>query len=167
MNKNSRWPIIICAALALHVVAWLAVAYLAVSDPSFAVEEDYYQKAIDWDEKMAQDKTNRSLGWMCEIHVESQSPGMATLSVHLLDDVRSPVVGATVEAQTFPVARSSHLLQSSLTENGDGRYEAPLAMERPGRWEVRLIAQRNGSTFTHAEVLYFTPTPRIPRDTNP
>ncbi len=53
----------IAGALAFHVISSLVVVYVATSDPSYAVEDDYYQKAVAWDEKRAQDRTERRSGW--------------------------------------------------------------------------------------------------------
>ncbi len=58
MKPGALWPWVIGGALVLHVVVSLGVVFFATSDASYAVEEDYYQKAIDWDQKRAQDRTN-------------------------------------------------------------------------------------------------------------
>ena len=62
MKKGSLWPWVIGGALVLHVLVSLAVVFFATTDASYAIEEDYYQKAINWDEKRAQDRTNNELG---------------------------------------------------------------------------------------------------------
>ena len=49
------------AGFALYASGLLLVLS-AASDPSYAVEEDYYQKALAWDEKRAQYHTNEVLG---------------------------------------------------------------------------------------------------------
>ena len=67
---NIRWPVIIVSALAIHAVASLVVVLIAVSDPSRAVETDYYQKALRWDDKKAQDARNLSLGWSLATETE-------------------------------------------------------------------------------------------------
>ena len=43
------------------MVASLVVVFVATSDPSYAVEEDYYQKAVNWEAEQAQQERNRQL----------------------------------------------------------------------------------------------------------
>ena len=63
MKRGSWWPIGITAVLATTVAANVWVATIASDDPSFAIEPDYYAKAIAWDSTLAQARTNATLGW--------------------------------------------------------------------------------------------------------
>ncbi len=153
MKKGSLWPWIIAGALALHVVASLVVVFVATSNPSYAVEEDYYQKALHWDDKRAQDRTNEELGWILNLTVRpAATPGEEpTLEVHLADAGGEPVDGAVVAVETFHNARAGDILRSSLDAVGEGIYRTTLPMRHNGRWEVRFTAGRGREHFTHAE----------------
>ena len=98
MKKGSLWPWVIGAALALHVIGSLVVVAIATSDSSYGVEEDYYQKAVNWDEKRAQDRTNAELGWSLEFEVfPPQRPGeRPTIEIRLADNTGEPLTGASV-----------------------------------------------------------------------
>jgi nitrogen fixation protein FixH len=143
----------IAAALALHVVASLVVVYVATSDPSYAVEEDYYQKAVAWDERRAQDRTNEGLGWLLEINVEPPvQPGeQPRLQVEILDGGGQPLSEATVTIEAFHNARADDIVRETLTEAGDGVYRASLPMHSNGRWELRFTVDRGSDHFTHTE----------------
>ena len=151
---NIRWPLIIVSALTLHVVVSLAVAFVAVSDPSRAVEADYYQKALHWDEKKAQDATNLTLGWTLPFETETESPGSVLLRARLLDDRGEPLAGAHLGVTTFHNARAAEILRDTLRDQGDGWYAATLPMRRGGRWELRFEAEHDGKTFTLVENRY-------------
>lgn len=157
MKKETRWPIIIATAMVLHVVAWLAVAYLAVSDSSFAVEENYYEKALAWNEHQKQQLINRELNWHVEAQIELKRDGLAKLRLRLQSPKKEPITGAQVAITAFPIARSNQRIQATATESSDGWYEADLTTHRPGRWEVRMIARRHEVTYTHTDVVYAAP----------
>ena len=153
MKKGSLWPWIIAGALALHVVASLVVVFVATSNPSYAVEEDYYQKALHWDDKRAQDRTNEELGWILNLTVRPAAmPGEEpTLEVHLADAGSEPIDGAVVAVETFHNARADDILRASLDAVGEGVYRTTLPMRHNGRWELRFTVDRGREHFTHTE----------------
>ena len=55
MKRGMWWPIGITTVLATTVAANLWVMRLANEDHSFAIEPDYYRKAIMWDSTLAQE----------------------------------------------------------------------------------------------------------------
>ena len=154
MKKGAAWPYLIAGALALHVVVSLVVVFFATSDASYAVEEDYYQKAIDWDQKRAQDRTNASLGWRFEFEVlPPEQPGdQPRLEVTLRNEAGDPLTGATVTVEAFHNSRSDDILRASLLEIDEpGVYRATLPMQHNGRWEMRFVVERDGQRLTHSE----------------
>ncbi len=154
MKKGAAWPYLIAGALALHVVVSLVVVFFATSDASYAVEEDYYQKAIDWDQKRAQDRTNASLGWRFEFEVlPPEQPGdQPRLEVTLRNEAGDPLTGATVTVEAFHNSRSDDILRASLLEIDEpGVYRATLPMQHNGLWEVRFVTECNGQRLTHSE----------------
>ena len=153
MKKGSLWPWVIAGALALHVVASLVVVFVAASNPSYAVEEDYYQKALHWNDKRAQDRTNEELGWRLDITVRpAETPGEEpTLEVHLADGGGEPIDGAVVAVETFHNARADDILRAGLDAVGEGVYRTTLPMRHNGRWELRFTVDRGQDRFTHTE----------------
>lgn len=153
MKPGSLWPVIIAGALALHVVASLVVVFIATSDPSYAVEEDYYQKALAWNDRRAQDRMNDSLGWSIDFSVEPPAtPGdQPMLEMQLQDGAASAMNGAVVSVEAFHNARSGDIVRIQLTPGGDGVYRAPFPADRNGRWELRFSIDHEGRHFTHSE----------------
>ncbi len=76
------------------------------SNPTIAVEDNYYEKALDWDRERAQDRHNRELGWRLEFTVEpmpmSQDPitrvDLTTLDGELVTNVISVGAFASIDA---------------------------------------------------------------------
>ena len=154
MKRGAIWPYLIAGALALHVVISLIVVFVATSDPSYAVEEDYYQKALAWDDKRAQDRTNDALGWHIDFTVTPPvRPGdQPTLEVAVHDSTGLPLSGAVVSVETFHISRSDDILRASLQSTDEaGVYRTALPMRPNGRWELRFTVDRNGQRFTYSE----------------
>jgi len=153
VTKGALWPWIIAGALALHVAASLIVVAVATSDPSYAVEEDYYQKAVDWDLRRARDRASAALGWSLTAAVTPPSaPGeRPVLEARIADAAGAPVEGATVAVECFHNARSHDRIRARLEAAGGGVYRAALPMRRDGRWELRFTVNRGAEHFVHRE----------------
>ena len=146
-----RWPVLIIGALVIHVVVSLVTVVIATSNPSYAVEEDYYQKALAWDARRAQDRHNLELGWRLDFEVAPPLTAGSDpqLVVRLTDRSGQPLDGARVAVATFHNARADQIVRAELAATGGGAYACPLAMRRAGLWELRFTVDRGGEHFTH------------------
>jgi nitrogen fixation protein FixH len=136
------------------VVGSLVFVAIATSDSSIAVEEDYYQKAVNWDVKRAQDRTNADLGWSLTFDVTPPTrpgdPPMAEL--RLVDGDGKPLTDATVAAEIFHKARSADVIRIAFVAAEEaGLYTASPLMRHDGLWELRFTVDHDGNRFTHAE----------------
>lgn len=149
-RKGGHWPYLIVALLAVSLSANLALLVLAVDDPSFAVEPDYYEKAMAWDARRAQERRNEELGWSLELKVGAARslPGSRRIEVLLLDREGLTIEDATVRLETFHNARAGNILETTLAAEGEGRYAALLPLRRPGLWEFRFVVERGEETYT-------------------
>lgn len=149
MKRGAWWPIGVATILAATVGANVWVAVVAGSDPSFAIEPDYYAKAIAWDSTMAQARENARLGWRIETRVGSVSTTRSTrLDVVLVDSTGAPIRDATVHVAAFFNARASHVLAATLQFDA-GDYTAQLPMTYAGEWELRFDVRRGNEHFTN------------------
>lgn len=154
MKKGSLWPWVLGAVLAAHVVGSLVVVAIATTDPSIAVEENYYQKAVDWDQTRAQLLTNSKLGWSLGLVVTPpMQPGEQPLvEVRLADRDGNPLTDATVAVETFHKARSADIIRVTFVAAEDpGLYTASPAMRHDGLWELRFTVDRGADHFTQTE----------------
>jgi nitrogen fixation protein FixH len=149
VKHGQLWPWFPVALLVLGVGANLVLLTVAAGDPSFAVERDYYRKAVEWDRTLAQGEENARLRWSLGCEVRG-----GAMTVRLRDAAGRPLPGASVTVEAFHNARSSRILERSLVPGGEGEgkgegvYRADLPMTRPGLWELRFRAVRDGATFT-------------------
>ncbi|HHQ48186.1 MAG TPA: hypothetical protein ENK19_04800 [Acidobacteria bacterium] len=159
MKPSVRWPLLIAGLLTLHAAGMVTFAVIASSDPSHAVEKDYYQKALHWDEHRAQLAADAALGWQAEATARPAQPGLAAVTIALTDHDGQPVTGASAHLEAFHMARGKRILESDLEETAPGVYTATLPMRRDGKWELRLRAQRGDDLFTAVLKRYLVVTP--------
>ena len=148
MKRGTMWPIAIVTVLATTVAANIWVARIASADPSFAIEPDYYRKAITWDSTLAQDRHNAALGWRLTAQVDPVVAGRTRLSARLVDSTGALIDGATVRVSAFPVARAGEVHNATLGSTRTGVYDVPLAIERRGQWELRFDVRVRADRFT-------------------
>ena len=144
------WPIGIAAVLLLSAGSNILVMVIAKRDPAFAVEPDYYKKAIEWDASMAQERANASLRWdvSAQLVTASTATSPGTISVAIADASGQPVSRAQVTIEAMHNARAADRLQAALHETTVGMYTGSLEARRVGEWEVRVIAEQGGRRFT-------------------
>ncbi len=148
MKKGGWWPIAITLVLASTVAANFTVMRIAGSDPSFAVEPDYYKKAVAHDSTMEQQRQNLALGWTAYATVTRNEAGSLQLIVALTDSAGAAIRDATVSAVAMYIARAANPDSLALAGDGTGRYIGNLNGIHAGQWEVRVIANQGGSRFT-------------------
>lgn len=158
------WPVGIILVLALSVGSNIWVMFIARNDPAFAVEPDYYRKAVAWDTHMAQERANADLGWHASATLALATPGSpGRLDLTLRDGGGQPVSGARLTVEALHNARASQRYEATFAERSPGEYEASLDAHRPGEWEVRLTAVRGTQRYTEVLRLVAEPEDRDSR----
>jgi nitrogen fixation protein FixH len=149
MKRGSWWPIAVTAVLATTVAANVWVATIANDDPSFAIEQDYYKKAITWDSTLAQSRTNATLGWhLTPTLGPIGAEGRARLRATLTDSAGAPISDATVRVSALQVSRANDIQQVTLAAAAGGVYEAQLDARLRGQWELRFDVTAGSIHFT-------------------
>ena len=149
-RKGWYWPWFVGAFLLVgSLVPSVFLVYYALNDPSFAVEDDYYQKALDWDQTMEQMRANKALGWSLDLDLDrvAGADGTRALALRVLDGEGVALQGCRVSMLYFHNARAQMRFEESVTSEGD-LYVTRLSMQRPGVWEMRFTVQRGGDTYT-------------------
>lgn len=148
IRKDRIWPVAIVTVLALYVAFGLIAARIATHDPNFAVEPDYYRKAVMWDSSLAQSHRSDALRWRL---IPTLSPvgkaSPATLAFDVRDSAGAIVKGAHVSVEARQVAYAEDVTTATLDERGDGEYAAQVPLGRPGLWEFRVVATRGSDRF--------------------
>lgn len=148
-RRGWGWPFGLAVALVASAALNVGFAVVASRDASFAVEPDYYRKSLEWDRTMAQEDTNRALGWALAIRAEpAADSGKLRLVAILRDRAGRRVDGALVTVEARHGARAAEVVSGTLADAGNDGYAADLPLRRAGLWELRLTARRDGDVFT-------------------
>ena len=149
-RARSPWALVPVALLVSSALGVGSMAIIAVRDPHFATEPDYYQKAIRWDHTQDQAATNQRLGYVVELPavVKFDPHGQATLELKLSDRLGQRVTGARLAADAFANAYSGKLVGVVFEEQSVGVYRAKLKVSHPGQWVFRIVGSLGGERFT-------------------
>ena len=158
-SRGWYWPAGLAALLLGSAAANLALVFITSRDASFAVEPNYYAKALAWDERMAEQGRSDALGWSVALRVEPTGvPGRMRVTARLTDRAGTLIEGARIEAEAFHNARAGRIFSTAFEPAGT-IYSAELPIDRPGLWEFRLRATRGGDTFVATVVADVKSTP--------
>ncbi|MCK6513116.1 FixH family protein [Myxococcota bacterium] len=143
------WPWLLVGLLAISSGGSLLMVVIAINDPSFAVEDNYYKKAVEWDKQVDENTQSTRLGWRFDLTLKPHPtrPTLQILSVTLQAQDGSPLQDADVTVRAFHNAQASQPLRLTLKPTGKGRYTSPILAHRPGLWIFRLHAQRGPQRF--------------------
>jgi hypothetical protein len=142
------WPWVPGALLAGMLAGLGTLAVIATNDPGFALERDYYRKAVGYDREIEQRRENARLGWRLQAALSREAGGSGTSLLVSAEDAAGPVAGARVTAEAFANAHAATVFDLTLVEIAPGRYRANLPAMRSGLWEFRLRLLRGGESFT-------------------
>jgi len=143
--KDGAWfPYMLVALLLISVGANIYLVVRATNDPSFAVEPDYYAKAVEWDAIQAARAESEALGWTVDLE-----PSVEGAVVRLRDGAGLPIEGAKVGIVAFHNARAAERYEAQMKEEGDGHYAFDANFAREGLWEFQIEARWGEDTFTH------------------
>ena len=144
------WALVPVALLLSSALGVGSMAIVAVRDPHFATEPDYYQKAIHWDQTQAQVAANQRLGYVVHAprSLEFDQQGQATLELSLSDRLGQPVTDAQLTGKAFANAYSGELVQVVFEERSAGRYLTRLRVTHPGQWVFEIACNSAAERFT-------------------
>jgi nitrogen fixation protein FixH len=148
VKPGAWWPIGIVGVLAVTVAANVALMVVARDPNAYVVEPDYYRKGVNWDSSMAQARASVALGWQVDAALRDWTPAGTTLVVQLADSAGAPLTGAEVKVDLINNVTPEHPVHAVPAEAGAGRYVARVPLARPGLWELRLQARRDGDFYT-------------------
>ena len=153
MKSGMQWPIGIVAILASSVVANLAFMRVANSDPAFAVEPDYYQRAVAYDTAMHEAQLSNALQWTAQVSIQVVDEARGEVRVELRDRNGAPILADSARADAFYIARANDVSRTILapdSRRGVGFYIASIPVQHRGQWEVRIDARRGSEHFVMA-----------------
>ena len=110
------WPIFLTSLISIHIVSVVVMVIVATHDSSFAVEPDWYQKGLHYEQTAQQQRANSRLGWSVQLEVGQPLTGtnQRNVTCTVLDRAGKPVENATVDLVAFAHLRASNRTSSVL-----------------------------------------------------
>ncbi len=152
-KKAYFFPALIIGLLVMQIGLSLIGVYMATRSNANVVENDYYDKALHWDQQVAAEQASAALGWAGKIDISGMPDmqGNRTLILAIKDKSGAPVAGATIRMIFFHHAFARDVKSADLRDMGGGFYSAVIAAARPGLWEFRMVAQRGNEKWMKKE----------------
>jgi hypothetical protein len=149
-SRGVSWAWMPVGLLASMLTGLGFMASLAVSDPNFAVEKDYYSKAVHWERKQAQARQNQALGYQLTLpgEVTLAQSGQLCFRAALSDAQGRPLTGAKLSVEAFANAFSGEVRTAVLEEASPGLFHGMLPTRRGGLWEFRFLVEQGTERFT-------------------
>lgn len=149
-NRAGRFWAWVPALLLGSMLAGLGtLTYLAVNDPHFALEPDYYAKAVKWDRTQAQAAESAASGIQLSLQrpLTTDAAGNVELRLSVVDREQAPLTQAQVELEAFPNAYASRIQRMVLRELAPGVYGCRLERASAGLWELRVNVTQGSRSF--------------------
>ena len=153
------WPIFLTSLISIHIVSVVVMVIVATHDNSFAIEPDWYQKGLHYEQTAQQQRANSRLGWSVQVErrpaTDRHEPAQRDLhrsrpwrQAH--GKCRRRSGGLRPSPCQQPQVECSAAARGR-TVRGD------LAFEDPGMWEFRLvITPRQGDVYAYRETRNLT-----------
>lgn len=148
-RRDQIWPSIVIVALGGNLALGVTLMRVANADPHFAVEPDYYRRAVGWDSIQAQARESAELGWRVHPSLGAVTGEPLALILVVTDAAGVPLEGVELSVEGRAVAHAANAVNASLlpTENV-GAYRAVMPITRTGLWEFRLRLRRGDALTT-------------------
>lgn len=148
-RSGAVWAWVPALLLGSMLVGLGVLAHIAIDDPHFALEPNYYDKAVHWDRTQSQARESEALGLELTLTQPLALAPDGTLEVELrvTNRERASLSAALVELEAFPNAYASRIERVTLSETSPGVYRARLKGRDPGLWELRFSIAKGGLRF--------------------
>lgn len=142
-------PLVVLGLLGGHMIFIMVAITLATGDRSFAVVPDYYQKAVDYDERKALLTESAELGWQADLVPSDQldAVGQREVVVMLRDQKGRPITDAAVRVSGYHYARAGEPVAFEAIEALPGQYVGKARVAREGFWQFEIDVQRGEQRF--------------------
>jgi hypothetical protein len=152
-STNSRggavWAWVPALLLGSMLLGLGVLAYIAIDDPHFALESNYYDKAVHWDRSQSEARDGAALGLQLTLTkpLALAADGKLELEVRIVSGDRALIGPALVELEAFPNAYASRVERVTLSETSPGVYRARLRGHARGLWELRFTVTQGKLRF--------------------
>ncbi len=123
------------------------------------VKDDYYEQGRDYERTVQQlMATRQRLGWKVQLEPGTVTVGVpAMLNITVLDKAGSPVTGLGGHLQLYRPSDRSQDAIISLSEVGQGQYQASYTVMLKGVWDLLLTLQQGEDQYSAEQRIHVQP----------
>jgi len=111
--------------------------YLATSSHRGVVEENTYQRGLNYNDTVAAAEAQTALGWQSTLSLADNN----SIELQLKDAENRPLMGAIVTTRFFRPTQAGGDFTVRLLEAKNGLYRSARINAVPGQWELRVFVQ--------------------------
>jgi nitrogen fixation protein FixH len=148
-RRGAVWAWVPALLLGSMLLGLGVLAYIATDDPHFALEPNYYDKAVHWDRTQREARDSEALGFQLALPttLALSADGTLELELRVTDRERAALSSAAIEVEAFPNAYASRVEHVTLREAAPGVYRGRLRGQARGLWELRFRITAGGLHF--------------------
>jgi FixH len=151
-RKGAIWAWVPALLLGSMLLGLGVLAFIAIDDPHFALEPNYYEKAVRWDRGQSEARDSAALGLRLTLPpaLTQADDGSVEVELRVADREHAGLTAATVELEAFPNAYASRIERLTLKEGEPGVYRGRLTGRTLGLWELRFTIIKENRHFQRA-----------------
>jgi nitrogen fixation protein FixH len=150
--SDCRWiPWAIAACFVVIASVNGALAYFALHSDNGLVTEHSFEVGNDYNRILAAGAAQDRLGWRGAIQFAPKAGLDGRLVARFTDAGGAPLAGLSVKVELVRPIEPLPERALTLQPASGGTYEAPVALARPGQWELRVTALRGEQSYQFAE----------------
>lgn len=144
-----KWPLIVVGLLVAHVTGMMTAVTIATRDKSFIVLPNYYQKALEWDQRKSALAAADKLGWERRITLGDFDASHQTrlIRIEMVDRNRQPLEGLSISITAAPEKHPDRFQTLQLTSQSPGSYVGHLKVTQTDVWSVDIDAKRGNEHY--------------------
>lgn len=141
-RRPEPWPVGLAAALCFMIGTSVGFWRLASANPDALVVENTQEAEQRYDERVRAARRAEALGWAVGVETTLR-PGAAALRVAMRDSAGRVLLPERVTLRRERPAEGGLDAEVALVAEGSG-FAGEIALPRPGRWVLRVRAEREG-----------------------
>jgi nitrogen fixation protein FixH len=147
ISPNVTWPLFIVFLLSISITAAVYTYFAANSGAGAQIVEDYYNRALQWEDEFERRTNADRLGWNVRVSVsDSVVNGLRPVYLDITNGDGSGIGGVrgTVRAYRPHLAGALAEVPLVAVSESPGRYRQLLPAAETGLWDFELRARSDG-----------------------
>jgi nitrogen fixation protein FixH len=155
LTSGHGWiPLLFVAGFLVLFAVTGRFVYLALTTSNGLVTSNAYERGLAYDDIIAAEEAQAARGWLLEMDIPGLSGEGQIAAITLTDRNGEALSGGSVILMAERMSRYAQQVQLTLSDVGNGRYEAAADFPIGGRWFVSVLADVEGERHFATDEFY-------------